>query len=89
VSKRSGLIQSLGEGRIELLAEIFREAGAVALNEAVLGAAPFAQDIDGIVELIFDSGKSQSIDRKHESARRAKGVAPQDRVSIPRQSRGL
>ena len=39
------------EGRVELLAEIFREAGAVALDEAILGAVPFAEDIDGIVEL--------------------------------------
>src|SRR5271168_831076 len=39
------------EGRVELLAEIFREAGAVALDEAILGAMPFAEDIDGIVEL--------------------------------------
>ena len=39
------------EGRVELLAEIFREARAVALDEAILGAMPFAEDIDGIVEL--------------------------------------
>src|ERR1700722_18595830 len=39
------------EGRVELLAEIFREAGAVALDEPILGAMPFAEDIDGIVEL--------------------------------------
>jgi hypothetical protein len=39
------------EGRVELLAEIFREAGAVAVDEAILGAMPFAEDIDGIVEL--------------------------------------
>jgi hypothetical protein len=39
------------ERRVELLAEIFREAGAVALDEAILGAMPFAEDIDGIVEL--------------------------------------
>ena len=40
-----------GEGRIELFAEIVREAGAVALDEAILSAAPFAEDIDGVVEL--------------------------------------
>ena len=40
-----------GEGSIELLAEIFREAGAIALDEAVIGTVPFADDIDGIVEL--------------------------------------
>ena len=39
------------EGRVELLAEIFREAGAVALDESILGAMPFTGDIDGIVEL--------------------------------------
>ena len=40
-----------GEGRVKLFAEILREAGAVALNEAILGAVPLAEDIDGIVEL--------------------------------------
>src|SRR5580693_9169249 len=40
-----------GEGRVELVAEILREAGAVALDEAILGAVPLAEDIDGIVEL--------------------------------------
>ena len=39
------------EGGVELLAESFREAGAVALDELILGAVPFAGDIDGIVEL--------------------------------------
>ena len=40
-----------GEGGIELLAEIFRKAGAVALDEAVFCAMPLAADIDWIVEL--------------------------------------
>lgn len=40
-----------GEGRVKLVAEILREVGAVALNEAILGAMPLAEDIDGIVEL--------------------------------------
>lgn len=40
-----------GKGRIELLAEIVREAGTVALDEAELGTAPFAVDIDWVVEL--------------------------------------
>src|SRR5258705_3394826 len=40
-----------GEGRVKLFAEILRETGAVALNEAILGAVPLAEDIDGIVEL--------------------------------------
>src|ERR1700684_2025820 len=39
-----------GEGRVELFAGILREAGAVALNEAILGAVPLAEDVDGIVE---------------------------------------
>jgi hypothetical protein len=40
-----------GEGGLELLAEIFRETRAVALDEAIIGAAPFAENIDWIVEL--------------------------------------
>ena len=40
-----------GERGVELFAEIFREAGAVALNEAIFGAVPLPPDIDGIVEL--------------------------------------
>ena len=39
------------EGRIELFAEIVREAGAVSLDEAIFGAMPLTTDIDGIVEL--------------------------------------
>ena len=45
-----------GEGGVELFAEILRESGAVALNKAILGAVPFAQDIDGIVELCRPDG---------------------------------
>jgi len=37
-----------GEGRVKPFAEILRETGAVALNEAILGAVPLAEDIDGI-----------------------------------------
>src|ERR1700691_35336 len=48
------------EGRVELLAEIFREAGAVALDEAILGAMPFAEDIDGIVELRRPAGRQET-----------------------------
>jgi hypothetical protein len=40
-----------GKRGVELFADILREAGAVALNEAIFGAVPFSQDIDGIVEL--------------------------------------
>jgi hypothetical protein len=39
------------EGRIELFAEIVREARAVALDEAIFGAVPSAENVDGIVEL--------------------------------------
>ena len=34
-----------GEGGVELLAEVLREAGAVALNEPILGAVPFAEGV--------------------------------------------
>ena len=40
-----------GERGVELFTEILREAGAVALNEAIFGAMPLSLDIDGIVEL--------------------------------------
>jgi len=45
-----------GEGRVKLFVQILRETGAVALNEAILGAVPLAEDIDGIVELSYPSG---------------------------------
>ena len=38
------------ERRIELLAAIVVEAGAVALQEAVFAAVPFSLDIDRVVE---------------------------------------
>ena len=49
-----------GEGRVKLFAEILREAGAVALNEAILGAVPLAEDIDGIVELRRPDGGQEA-----------------------------
>jgi hypothetical protein len=49
-----------GEGRVELFAEIFREAGAIALNEAIPGAVPLAEDIDGIVELRRPDGGQEA-----------------------------
>jgi len=50
------------EGGVELFAEILREAGAVALNEAIFGAVPFSQDIDGVVELRRpDSGRKRGL----------------------------
>ena len=51
-----------GERSVELFTEILREAGAVALNEAILGAVPLSQDIDGIVELRrSDSGQETGL----------------------------
>ena len=49
-----------GERGVELFAEILREAGAVALNEAILAAVPFAEDIDGIVELRRQDGRQEA-----------------------------
>jgi len=40
-----------GERSIELVAEIIRKAGTVALDEAILGAMPLAEEIDGIIEV--------------------------------------
>ena len=39
------------EGRIKLFASVVREARPVALKKAILGAVPFAENVDGIVEL--------------------------------------
>ena len=39
------------ERRIELFAGIVREAGSIALYEAIFGAMPFAENVDRIVEL--------------------------------------
>jgi hypothetical protein len=56
------------------LAEVFREAGAIALYEAIFGGVPFAEDIDWIVELRRpDRGQESrlqesSINRSHASA---------------------
>jgi len=49
-----------GEGRVKLFVEILRETGAVALNEAILGAVPLAEDIDGIVELRRPDGGQEA-----------------------------
>ncbi len=38
------------EGGVELFAEILREAGALALNEAILGAVQLPHEVDGRVE---------------------------------------
>src|ERR1043166_7470763 len=48
-----------GEGAVELFAEVLREAGAVALDEAVAVAVPFAEDVDGIVELGGADGRQE------------------------------
>src|SRR6185295_8332115 len=45
-----GMIEAR-ERRIELLAEIIREARTIARDEAVLASPPFADDVDGVVEL--------------------------------------
>ncbi len=39
------------EGSVELFASVLWEAGTVALNKAIPGAMPFAENVDGIVEL--------------------------------------
>lgn len=38
------------EGSVELLAEVFRVAGPIALDKPILGAVPFTEDIDRVVE---------------------------------------
>ena len=45
-----------GERGVELFAEIFGKAGAVALDETVLGAVPLAEDVDGIIEVRRSDG---------------------------------
>src|SRR5438477_7649966 len=57
-----------GERSVELFAEILREAGAVALNEAIFGAVPLSQDIDGVVELgrpdsVQEAGLQEVVDQ--------------------------
>ena len=49
-----------GKRGVEFFAEILRESGAVTLKEAVLGAVPLSQDIDGIVELRRPDSGQQS-----------------------------
>lgn len=49
-----------GEGGVEFFAEILREAGAVALNEAIFGAEPLSQDIDGVIELRRPDGGQEA-----------------------------
>jgi len=49
-----------GEGRVKLFAQILRETGAIAVNEAILGAVPLAEDIDGIVELRWPDGGQEA-----------------------------
>jgi hypothetical protein len=49
-----------GEGSVELFAEVLREAGALALNEAILVAVPLSQDIDRIVELRLPDGREET-----------------------------
>jgi hypothetical protein len=49
-----------GERSVELFAEIVRESRAVALDEAILGGVPHAEDIDGIVELRRPDGGQEA-----------------------------
>src|SRR5690606_2921767 len=39
------------EGSVELFASVLWEAGTIALEKPILGAVPFAENVDGIVEL--------------------------------------
>ncbi|MDX3967876.1 MAG: hypothetical protein QHD01_14895 [Bradyrhizobium sp.] len=48
------------ERGVELFAEILREAGAVALNEAIFRAVPLSQDIDRVVELCRPDGGQEA-----------------------------
>ena len=38
------------KGSVELFAEVFREAGSIALDEAIARTLPFALDVDAVVE---------------------------------------
>ena len=49
-----------GEGSIELFAEVFREAGPIALDESILGAVPLPADIDRVVELRRPNGGKEA-----------------------------
>src|SRR5882724_9876210 len=48
-----------GERAVELFAQVLREAGAVALDEPVAVAVPFAEDVDGVVELGWSDGRQE------------------------------
>src|SRR4051794_41890723 len=66
-----------GEGRVKPFAEILRETGGVALNEAILGAVPLAEDIDGIVELRRpDGGQEAGLQERVEQVRAGGGEPP-------------
>jgi len=74
-----------GEGRVKLFAEILRETGAVALNEAILGAVPLAEDIDGIVELRRpDGGQEAGLQEVVDQVLAGRGHKPLDLESGPR-----
>ena len=71
-----------GKGCVKLFAEILWEAGAVALNEAILGAVPLAEDIDGIVELRRpdggqEAGLQEVVDQVLTGDRRTGSVGPE------------
>ena len=48
------------KGGVELFTDIFREAGTVSLNEPMLGAVPFANNVDGIVEFSGSYGRQEA-----------------------------
>lgn len=47
------------EGGVELFAEVFRESGSVALDEAIAGSLPLALDIDTVVEHVGGYGRQE------------------------------
>ena len=49
-----------GERGVELFAGILREAGTVALNEAIFGAVPLSQDIERVVELCRPDSRQEA-----------------------------
>lgn len=52
------------KGGVELFTDIFREAGTVSLNEPMLGAVPFANNVHGIVEFSGPYGRREPSSRK-------------------------
>src|SRR5712672_1908354 len=76
-----------GEGRVKLFAEILRETGAIALNEAILGAVPLAENIDGIVELRRPDGGQEA--GLQEVVDPGAGRRPSPPIFLPRKNRSI